>query len=63
MVSKEEKFFPKGTYVVYLNQAKANLAIEVLEPEASSSFVSFCVIKTKKDAELPIYRYLLKEKL
>lgn len=50
--------FPKGTAIVYLNQAKANLAIEVLEPEVKNSFVSFEVIQTEKEAILPIYRYL-----
>jgi len=53
-----EQEFAAGTYVVYLNQEKANMAIEVLEPEAPNSFVSFDVLHTEKDAILPIYRYL-----
>ncbi|MEM7370799.1 MAG: M14 family metallocarboxypeptidase [Bacteroidota bacterium] len=50
--------FPIGTAIVYLDQQKSNLAIEVLEPEAPNSFVTFEVIETKKEAILPIYRYL-----
>lgn len=52
-----EKTFPPGTHILYLDQAKANLAIEVLEPEAPNSFVSFSVIETEAGAELPIFRY------
>jgi hypothetical protein len=48
---------------VYLNQRKSNLAVEVLEPEAPNSFVSFSVLPTAKDQELPVYRYLLKSNL
>ena len=55
--------FPKGTVILYLNQPKGNIAIEVLEPEASNSFVSFDLIKTELGAELPIYRYVLPNKL
>lgn len=62
-VETEAKMIPKGTYIVYLNQAKANLAIEVLEPEADNSFVSFDVIHTQEGSEIPVYRYLLKEKI
>ncbi len=51
------KTFPAGTYVVALNQRKSNLAVEVLEPEAPNSFVSFSILKTDLNKELPVYRY------
>lgn len=52
------KQFPKGSYVVEMNQRKANLAIETLEPEAKNSFVSFNIIPTNQNNQLPYYRYL-----
>lgn len=52
--------FPAGSFVVYMNQKKSNLAIEVFEPEAPNSFVSFSVLETDLNQELPIYRYLSK---
>ena len=42
--------------VLNMDQRKANLAIEVLEPEAPNSFVSYSIIPTEKGAVLPIYR-------
>ncbi|MFZ6051826.1 M14 family metallopeptidase [Halocola ammonii] len=60
--SKVQKEFPVGTYVLRMDQPRANLAIEVLEPEAPNSFVSFDVLHTEQGAELPVYRYLLNEK-
>jgi hypothetical protein len=57
------KNFPAGTFVVNLNQRKSNLAVEVIEPEAPNSFVTFSVLKTDKDKELPVYRYLGKSNL
>ena len=36
----------------------ANIIIEVLEPEAPNSFVSFGILETEKEAYLPIYRIL-----
>jgi hypothetical protein len=39
------------------------LAVEVLEPEAPNSFISFGVLETTLNAVLPIYRYLKTEKL
>lgn len=57
------KNFPAGTIIVDMNQPRANLAIEVLEPEAANSFVSFSVLETELGAELPIYRYLQKDAL
>ena len=55
--------FPQGSYVVYMNQPNSNLAVEVLEPEAPNSFVSFSVLETELNQELPIYRYLAKNNL
>lgn len=50
--------FPKGTYKINLNQKRANIILEVLEPEAPNSFVSFGILETEKEAYLPIYRIL-----
>ena len=55
--------FSAGSYIVYMDQPKSNLAIEVLEPEAPNSFVSFSVLETALNQELPIYRYLAKTTL
>jgi hypothetical protein len=52
------QLFEKGTYVVYLNQQKGNLAAEVLEPENPNGFVSLRVINGLNGQELPIYRYI-----
>jgi len=48
--------FPQGTYMVSTQQKNAPLLSEVLEPEAPNSFISFGVLKTELDTELPIYR-------
>jgi hypothetical protein len=52
--------FPKGTFMIETNQKNKGLLYEVLEPEAPNSFVSFGVLKTELNQELPIYRYLKK---
>lgn len=62
-VDVKEVNIPKGTSIVYLNQARANLAVEVLEPEALNSFVSFSVLPTGLGEELPVYRYMSDEDL
>ena len=62
-IHPENRTFNTGTYVVYLNQPHGNLAIELLEPDAPNSFVSFNVLNTSAGKDLPIYRYLKKEKL
>lgn len=49
---------PAGSYLVSLRQKNANLAIEVCEPEAPNSFVSFGQLPTELHAQLPIYRYV-----
>ena len=57
-VSVMKKTFPVGTAIVYLQQSKGNLAMEVLEPEVKNSFLSFGVIQTQKGDTLSVYRYL-----
>ena len=57
-VAQEKISFKTGTYVVDMNQKRANIVIELLEPEAPNSFVSFGVLPTKKGDKLPIYRIL-----
>ncbi len=54
----EEKTIEKGSVLVSMNQRRANLLAEVLEPEAPNSFISFGVLETNKGEELPIYRLL-----
>ena len=49
--------------ILSMDQRKSNLAIEVLEPEAPNSFVSYSVITTFKGDVLPIYRLTQKYKL
>ncbi len=55
---KENRSFAKGDALIMMNQRRANLVSEILEPEAPNSFVSFGVLKTEKDDILPIYRLL-----
>jgi hypothetical protein len=52
--------FVKGTFWVGLNQENANLAIEVLEPEAPNSFVLNSIIPAQLGSKLPIYRFVQK---
>ncbi|MEQ8910266.1 MAG: M14 family zinc carboxypeptidase [Vicingaceae bacterium] len=59
----EQIAFPEGTAVLLMNQAKSNLAIEVLEPETQNSFVSYQVLPTELEDKLPIYRYVLSDGL
>lgn len=58
-----KKKFPAGTYVVYLNQRRSNLACEIMEPENANGFVKMKVIKWNDNQELPIYRFMKPEKL
>ena len=50
--------FPAGTWIVHTDQQRGNLAIEVLEPEAPNSLVSFGVFTTAANQLLPYFRYL-----
>lgn len=61
--TKVTRNFQVGSYILYMNQPKSNLAVELLEPEAPNSFVSFSVLKTDINQELPIYRYLARTTL
>ena len=63
VLSTIEKSFPKGTFIVYLNQKNAKMATEVLEPESENGFIKFEVLSTNLNEELPIYRYLNNEKI
>ncbi len=60
-IKQKEITFPKGTALVFMDQHKANLIPELLEPEAPNSLVSFGIIKTEKGDTLPVYRLLKKE--
>jgi hypothetical protein len=62
-ITNIEKSFPKGTFIVYLDQKNSKMATEVLEPESENGFVKFETLKVKKNQELPIYRYLTNEKI
>ena len=57
------KDFKVGDHIIYMNQKNSALAVEVLEPEAPNSFISFGLIKTELNYELPIYRYYEKREL
>lgn len=48
--------FEIGTFMISTNQKNASLLTETLEPEAPNSFVSFGVLTTELNQELPIYR-------
>jgi hypothetical protein len=54
---------PEGTFVVYLHENHPGLAVELLEPEADNSFVSFSIIETSEGQALNVYRYLTPTKL
>lgn len=57
-ITNQKIHFPKGTYQINMNQKRANIILEVLEPEAPNSFVSFGVLETTQGEILPIYRIL-----
>lgn len=52
----QKKLFPKGTYVIWLNQENANFAVSTLEPETECGFFTFSVINTSKGEILPVHR-------
>jgi len=43
-----------------MKQDRANLAIELLEPEAPNSFVSWSLITVKKGQIIPVFRCMTK---
>ena len=57
----KQKTIKKGSVLVPMNQRRANIIAEVLEPEIPNSFVSFGILETNLGAELPIYRLLKQE--
>lgn len=50
--------FPKGTLKFPVNQRKGRILLELLEPDASNSLISFHVIDAQKYPVLPYYRQL-----
>jgi hypothetical protein len=57
-VMTQSMTFPKGTYIISMDQQRSNLVAEILEPEGSNSFISFGVLKTDNGKLLPIYRII-----
>ena len=55
-VIKRTKTFPRGYYIVPLNQKNANYAVTLLEPESDNGFIPFRVVHAQAGKELPIYR-------
>lgn len=53
---EKEITFPAGSFKISTNQKNTALLYEILEPEAPNSFISFGVLKTELNQELPIYR-------
>lgn len=53
---EKEITLPAGSFKISTNQKNAALLYEILEPEAPNSFISFGVLKTELNQELPIYR-------
>lgn len=52
----KEVTFPAGSFKISTQQKNVGLVYEILEPEAPNSVVSFGVLKTELNQELPIYR-------
>lgn len=50
--------FPAGSFVVRMDQPRAPLAAETLEPEMDNSFVAWGVLEAREGAELPVYRVM-----
>ena len=55
-IEYNENGFSKGDILISMNQKRSNLIAELLEPEAPNSYVSFGIIKTSLNSQLPIYR-------
>ncbi|MBB3698622.1 succinylglutamate desuccinylase/aspartoacylase family protein [Flammeovirga yaeyamensis] len=62
---KESKVIPKGSFIVYMDQSTSNVVVSALEPENDNSFFTFRVIDGdfKEGSELPVYRYIKKQKI
>jgi len=54
-----EKFFPAGSYMVRMDQPYGNAIVELMEPEASASFVMYNFIPLgERGDEYPVYRLM-----
>ena len=56
LIEYKDNMFTYGDVFISMNQKKSNLIAELLEPEAPNSYVSFGIIKTSINSQLPIYR-------
>ena len=56
LIEYKDNMFTYGDIFISMNQKRSNLIAELLEPEAPNSFVSFGIIKTSINSQLPIYR-------
>ena len=55
---RDETTLSEDYLIIKLNQKNSNLAVEVLEPETVSSFVSFNVVNPKLSQMLPYLRII-----
>ena len=55
-IEYSDNIFSRGDILISMNQKRSNLIAELLEPEAPNSYVSFGIIKTSLNKQLPIYR-------
>ena len=55
-IEYKDNMFTYGDIFISMNQKRSNLIAELLEPEAPNSYVSFGIIKTSINSQLPIYR-------
>ena len=56
LIEYKDNMFTYGDIFIPMNQKRSNLIAELLEPEAPNSYVSFGIIKTSINSQLPIYR-------
>jgi hypothetical protein len=56
ILSKQIKLFPKGSFVISMEQKNANVVISTLEPEMECGYFSYKMIVSKSDGEIPVYR-------
>ena len=56
LIEYKDNMFTYGDVFISMNQKRSNLIAELLEPEAPNSYVSFGIIKTSINSQLPIYR-------